>query len=233
MSMVSSLLQGHRRNDSLGGMKHPRSLLCCLYGLAFLAFTLPHLSAQTATETIGKIYLEGQNAYAEGDTTVARARFEEVLQLNPKHPGAKNYLKLIMEMERSGDGGAAMQKLMTQTLIAVDFTESSLESVLQFLPQLAEKESGGKLKASIVVRLDEATLQKRVTLKLSNTPYSEVLRYIGDMTGVMFRPEKYAIVALPAGVKAAPGGATAPAATANPTPLAPPVGAFPDGADAL
>ncbi len=52
--------------------------------------------------------------------------------------------------------------------------------------------------------------KQTVTLNLTNIPFTEVLKYVGQLTGTRFDIEKYAIVVRPA----TPAVASAPAAEA-------------------
>lgn len=219
-------------------MKTP--LVVCLAGL-FVFAGMPVLVAQEpasrTSQTVGKMYLDGQALVSEGKFTEARVVFEEVLMLQPGHAGARNSIQRLERQNRGGGDGSVLKAKMDQLIIQdIDLKNATLESVLQFLPQLAERESKGTLKANFVAQLDPSILQKRITLTLRNAPYTEVLRYIGELSGVTFRPEQYAIVAIPSSSAASPApvpaDASAPTDT-DPALPAPNPAAMSGGADAM
>jgi len=63
------------------------------------------------------------------------------------------------------------------------------------LKQLLEKQTSGKTQINFVVQLSPDVLQTQIiNLKLADVPFTEVLRYVGDLAHVTFVFEKYAVV---------------------------------------
>ena len=88
------------------------------------------------------------------------------------------------------------RQLEALPLPTVDFDNLPLDQALEFLKQDAAKISGGTLKPGFVVApgLNDHT---GVTLHLANAPFMEVVRYLGDLAGVDFTVEQYAISVKP------------------------------------
>src|SRR5205823_2198277 len=111
------------------------------------------------------------------------------------------YLRMIAADELKGGGKTtrneteeACRKLIMEK---VDLREASLAEALDFLKQKAATVSGGKVAVNFVLQVDEQTQAKKVTLTLQKVPFTEVLRYVGDLAEVQFKFEQYAIVVKP------------------------------------
>jgi hypothetical protein len=95
---------------------------------------------------------------------------------------------------------AAATRLQNQlealTLPALNWQAASLDAALNSWRQQVAAASGGKTTAGLVL---DPTLDVTapVTLRLTNTPAMEVLRYLGDLTGADFTVGEYAIAAKP------------------------------------
>jgi len=142
-----------------------------------------------------QLFSEAQRAYISGDVDAAKQKFQTVLELDPANAGAKNYLRMIAAQEKS-DGGAQLEKqLKSLVLPKVEFKDATFGSALEYLKQRAVKQSEGKIKVSFVVQLPPDFVEtQRVTLSLANIPFTEALHYLGDLAGVEFRIEKYAVI---------------------------------------
>ncbi len=125
------------------------------------------------------------------------------------------------EMPMTADTGAAVQpaaitplqrQLEALVIPKVDFDNLPLASALEFLKQNAAKISNGALQPGFIAA---AGVNDRagVTLHLADAPFMEVLRYLGDLAGVDFVVEQYAI-----SVKPRPAAAPRVTAKIPPTP---------------
>jgi hypothetical protein len=148
---------------------------------------------------------EGQRALSSGDVTTAKAKFEQVLSIDPKNPIAKNYLRTMQAQEASSGGAQLEKQLKTLILPKVEFRDATFSSALDYLKQQAAKVSNGQVQVSFVVQLPEEFVRsKNITLSLANVPFTEALRYVGDIAEVRFSVEKYAIVVKPRAGAGAP-----------------------------
>ena len=147
-------------------------------------------------ESAQQHFPEGQRAYAAGDLEGAKAKFSLVIGLEPQHQQARNYLKMIAAAEtKSGRSGVLEKQLSALIIPKVEFREATFGTALNYLRTLAEKESEGKVKVSFVVQMPAAFVETQtVTLNVTNIPFTEVLRYLGDLAGVQFVIERYAII---------------------------------------
>jgi len=162
--------------------------LILLFTLAIV--TLPAL-AQTS------LVNEAQKAYLAGDIQAAKQEFLIVLEEDPHNVVARNYLKMIALAESKTGSGARLQKqLQSLILPQVDLKEATLDATLEYLRQQAAKISEGRVKTSFVLR-PEVSASATITLHLSNIPFTEVLRYVGDLAKVDFMIEQYAITVKP------------------------------------
>jgi hypothetical protein len=161
-----------------------------------------------AAESAQKLLTEGQTAYMRGDLETAKKNFTLVTKLDPKNPTATGYLRVIAAAEaRSPKTTASATQRELEKLIVpkVELKEATLESVLDYLKQTVKRLSGDKTSVSFVSKLSNEQLKsKTITLSLSDVPYTEVLRYVGDLADVEFVHEKYAIVVRPRATTATP-----------------------------
>ena len=164
------------------------------------------LTVGASAESLQEFLTAGQTAYMKGDLETAKKSFQTAYKLDPKNQVAIGFLKKIAVDEKNKPQVATLQKQLEKLIIPrVEFREATLGSALDFLKQAASKNSDGKVAVSFVVQLpEEQAKTQTVTLALANIPYSEVLRYLGEVAKVDFTYDKYAIV-----VKPRSGAATA------------------------
>lgn len=172
---------------------------------------LPFLLAATASvalaapQDVQQFLTDAQTAYMRGDLETARANFEMVYKLDPRNQTAIAYLKRIkLEQAKTAGGGASTEKKLAAVIIPkIEFREATLREALDFLRTKVNDETGGKTPVNFVLHLPEDAAAAKITVSLTNIPFTEALRYIGGLAGVDFVYDKYAIVAKPAGAKGA------------------------------
>ena len=154
-----------------------------------------------AAENTQQVLREAQAAYLRGDIPTARKGFETVLRAEPKNQTAIGYIRMIAAAEKKKPAVASQQKQLAELIIPkIDLREASLGSTLDFLRQSAGKLSDGKIPVNFVVQVPEEQLKANtITLSLTSVPYTEALRYIGELARVTFAYEKFAIVVKPMG----------------------------------
>jgi len=162
--------------------------------LCFLALLSAPLSGFSQASTAAT-YSEAQRAYLAGDTETARTKFEAVLLADPQNFGAKNFLKSIAIAEKKNKKSELSAQLAALIVPKVTFKEASLGSVLDYLKVKAAEISENKVSPSFVLQLPpDFAQQTPITLDLSNVPFTEVLRYLGELTSTKFEVQQYAIV---------------------------------------
>ena len=170
------------------------------------------LTVGAFAESLQEQLTAGQTAYMKGDLEAAKKSFKAVNKLDPKNQVAIGFLKKIAVDEAKKPPVSSLQKDLAKLMVPkVEFRDATLGSALDFLKQAATKHSDGKVVVNFVVQLAEDQKLQTVTLALANVPYSEVLRYLGDVAKLDFVYDQYAIVVKPRGS----------AATAEATPAPP------------
>lgn len=166
----------------------------------------------TFAADVADLMTEAQRAYIRNDYASAKEKFEMVRKLDPANKTANSYLRLILAEEQKnagkGDRNATQEALKKLILEKVDFREASLAEALDFLKQKGNLLAGGKVAINFVMQLDEQAQARKVTIAMQKVPFSEVLRYVGDLADVQFVYEQYAIVVKPKGGAQPPQAAT-------------------------
>ena len=162
---------------------------------------------------ISDLLTEAQRAYIRNDLATAKEKFELVRKLEPNNRTAIGYLRRIVADEIAQNAGkaprnATQEALQKLVMEKVDLREVGLADALECLKQKANGLTGGKVAINFVLQVDEATQNMNVTIALQKVPFTEVLRYVGDLAGVVFVYEPYAIVVKPKSAQQ-PGNATA------------------------
>jgi hypothetical protein len=159
--------------------------------------------SSTFAGDVADLMTEAQRAYIRNDYASAKEKFEMVRKLDPANKTATSYLRLILAEEQKnagkGDRNATQEALKKLILEKVDFREASLAEALDFLKQKGNLLAGGKVAINFVMQLDEQAQARKVTIAMQKVPFSEVLRYVGDLADVQFVYEQYAIVVKPKG----------------------------------
>ena len=159
--------------------------------LCFAASTLSFAAEQPSTLT------QAQKAYISGDIATAKALFEKVLKDDPQNPAARNYLKNILAAEAEIPVSAKVEKqLQSLILPKVEFKDATLDSVLEALKQQASKASAGKTVVNFVVQ-PGVNVSTPVTLHLTDIPFREAIKYVGDLVGADIVFDRYAILVKP------------------------------------
>lgn len=168
------------------------------------------LASSALADELSDLLTDAQRTYVRGDLSAAKEKFELVRKLDPNNRTAFSYLKRIAgdEMAQAGKGTpngteAALNKIVIES---VSFSDATLVEALEFLRQKGNQLGEGKVAINFVYQLDEKAKAARITLNLQKLPFTEVLRYVGELAGTEFKFERYAIVVRPKGPAKAPRG---------------------------
>lgn len=161
------------------------------------------ISTSLATD-VTDLMTEAQRAYIRNDLAAAKEKFELVRKMDPSNKTAVSYLRRIVADEIQQNAGKAPRNVTQEALQKfimekIELREASLAEALEFLKQKGNQLSGGKVAINFVLQLDDATQNAKITVALQRVPFSEVLRYVGDLANVQFVYEPYAIVVKPKG----------------------------------
>ena len=88
-------------------------------------------------------------------------------------------------------------KSLERMTVPVEFKDTTLQSALEYIRQHIESASGGKTQVNFVLNVPSELANKKVTLQLDHVPVTELLRYLGEIGGVSFQFQKYAILVTP------------------------------------
>lgn len=155
------------------------------------------LSVAVHAESAQKFLTSGQLAYGKGDYAAAKRDFEMVLRIDPRNQTAIGFMKMIAARQTKDDGGASTEKaLATIILPKIEFKDATVGSALEFMKKKVAELSNGKQSVSFVVQ-PGVDAMATCTLSLSNVPFTEALRYLGELANVSFQYQKYAIVVRP------------------------------------
>jgi hypothetical protein len=145
-----------------------------------------------------RLLSEAQVAMIRGDLDTAKRNFGIVYQLDQSNKVAIAGLKQI-KIEEAKKGNNTAEKDFAKVIMPqVSFKEATLGEALDFLKKKVTEASGGKQTANFVVQpgVDQGA---KVTLSLSNVPFTEVLRYLSESVNAKIEYQKYAIVVKSAG----------------------------------
>jgi hypothetical protein len=172
----------------------------------FISLALVLMSLQAFAQGSAQLMAEAQRAYIRGDVQTAKQKFQLILAGDPTNQSAMNYMRMIEALERKQGTGAELARQLDSLIMPkIEFRDATFGSALDYMKQQAEKVSGGKTKVNFVVSLPQEFVDmKRVTLNLTNVPFSEALRYLGDLVEVKFSVEKYAVLVRPRAAESLP-----------------------------
>jgi len=147
-----------------------------------------------------KTFNDAKAAYQAGEYEKAAEGFRKVLKYQPGYVYARKYLTLTeAKIKSGGDSKATLERKLAKLKVpSVAFEDASLESVMAFLSQKSDELSGGKVVANFIYKgSSEQKKSLTLTLKLSNVPMTDVIRYVGQLTNTKFKYEQYAVVGIP------------------------------------
>jgi beta-lactamase regulating signal transducer with metallopeptidase domain len=95
-----------------------------------------------------------------------------------------------------GEGSTLNAKLESIVLPKLDLRDASLEETIGFLRVRLRELDPDKQGVNFVITSAamEAAREKKITLQLSNVPFSEVLRYVAELSGLQVRTDQHAVV---------------------------------------
>ncbi|MCB1076803.1 MAG: hypothetical protein KDM64_03145 [Verrucomicrobiae bacterium] len=190
-------------------------------------------------QTLQDVYQNAVKQFDAGQFQEALTGFQTVLKYQPNFVYARSYAAKCVEAIKKGESGPKQTleaKLSTLVVPNINSEGANLGMVFEFLTQKSEELSGGKVVANFIYKgTDDQKKNALVTLTLRNTPFLDVVRYVGQLTDTQFKYEEFAVVAAPVGSgPAAPSPANAtqttaleskfdqPSTPANPFPQTPP-----------
>ncbi len=165
--------------------------------------------------SLKQVYEQGRAAYYSDNFDLAKKKFELVLKYKPSHQLSKSYLSYISQREAARGGNPAMQKQMHALVLEeVDLDEITIAEAVEYLTLNAIKQSKGTFKPNIVLKnLSPGHKSRTFQLKLHNVPLDFALKTAGELAGIRFDFEKYAVVGTPKSASSGKGDTAASAST--------------------
>ena len=171
-----------------------------------------------------------RNLYVDAVSDFKSARYEEAVQKfailvrkYPKDAKLRYYLNnsRLRLIDNQVPKGTVEAELSQVVLPKFQVQGASLDLVFDYLSAKATELSDGKVKANFIYKgTQDERERQNISLNLTNIPITEVIRYVGEITGTHFDYEKHAIVATPRANLAVPAG-QADTKPANKDPFAP------------
>ena len=176
----------------------------------FLVVAAPVLlgASGVRAQTASQLYAQGVQAYHDGDVEQAKRKLKLTLEVDSNFRPATALLGRIALEQQAASGNTPAVPVPARSLermvVPVEFNDTSLQSALEYLKQRIASGSGGAIQVNFVVNLPPNLANKKVTLQMDHVPVAVLLHYLGDMTGVNFQVQKYAILVTPATATPAP-----------------------------
>lgn len=160
-------------------------------------FLLLLLSGAVASAQQSSLLSDAQRDYVAGRLDEAKLKFEMVLNRDPKNVAARNYLGMIEAARRRAGSGAQKAAAYRGVVIPkVQFNEATLAECLSYLQKRVGDISKGQLSPNFVLQ-PGVNGSAPVTLNLENIPFTELVKYIGQLTQTTFVYEAHAISVQP------------------------------------
>ena len=179
-----------------------------LAAACLLALTALPVQAQLPSQ----LYADAVAAYKAGKVAEAKHKLQLTLEIDKNFRPASemlNRINLAQQQDRASGVTQMSPKVLEQTVFPVEFKETSLQTALEYIRQQAEEKSAGKAQLNFVLQVPPEVANKKITLRLSHVPVSEMLHYIGNLAGVSFEMQRYAIAVVPATAASAAAGSAA------------------------
>jgi len=167
--------------------------------LAASAFAAsPAIAQQYSKEQLAaqrKLYLQAVEEVKTGQLAAAETKARQLIRLRPRDPYVRRLLTQVQTMRREIQSKSQWQLALERVVVPlIEVDDATLDEVLEYIRSKAVEATGNAAAApSFVVRGSSAG-DRPVSLKLRSVPLSEVLRYAGEIAGVRFTYERYAIV---------------------------------------
>lgn len=175
--------------------------------LALLGTPAPSSAQSEGKRTLKEVYDAGVKHFEAGDYVTALKDFETFLKHQPNYPYARNYAAQCRQKIQQGikPKRNLEAELATIVIPSVEFNNTDLGLVFEFLTQKSEELSGGKVVANFIYKgSEEQRKGTTITLKLRNAPFTDVVKYVGQLSRTAFTYEEFAIVGTPGNASPTP-----------------------------
>ena len=200
------------------GMANRKTTMAAVAGLLLAMTGAGFLGPVQGQEkrSLESVYKNGVALYEAGKYAEALSEFQTVIKASPRYAPARSYAaKCELAIKQGGGPKETLEAKLGQIQVpAVEFQDTPLHSVFEYLTKKSEELSGGKVIANFIYKGSEEDRQKTlVTLRLNNVPMTEVIRYVGQLSATKFSYEEFAVLGTP--LSQVPVTAAAPTQTAE------------------
>ena len=172
---------------------HLTTLIAALFASLFLV--APNSSpAQDA----GELYRTARTAFSNGDYETAAALLDQIIRAQPTYvPARALRAQVQQQLDRRGGGDSLKKKCASIIIPKIDFRDVDLKLALEGLTMATSDATGNKFRPNFILNGGDAVGARKVSLQLRGAPLATALEYLGKMTNVNFRYERFAIVGIP------------------------------------
>lgn len=182
--------------------------------LAALAAALLIIPTESQAQNVGEMYKQARAAFTRGDLDTAATLLDQVIKAQPSYVPARALQAQVQQQLASRGGGEALEKKCASVIIPkIDYNDVELKLALEALAIMASEATGGKFRPNFILNGGDEVGARKVTLQLRGAPLTAVLEYLGKITNVTFRYERFAVVGVPQAAASAPAPASEPEAT--------------------
>jgi len=169
-------------------------LLSLLLGGLLCLTAAPQAAASEANE----FYSAALKLYGQGEVLSALEELNYALEIEPGHTRAKALRRSIMARHGNLLEVRVQQKRLEELILPeVRLKNATFTTAIAYLRDQAMQASGGSYAPNFVLQAGPEYAQRKVTLEVTSIPLSDALRYLCDMAGLRYRPDKHAIIISP------------------------------------
>jgi len=154
----------------------------------------------------GDLYAKGITAENNGRFDMAKACYEGVLALQPKHGNAQHRLLNLKTRRQSVSLQVQKRKLEKVIIPEVNFNQATLSEAIAGLSDLITQAAGAGNAVNFVIDDPKGLLkEKKFNIQLRSVPAAVVLKYINNLSSSTTKYDEYAVVIRPLSNRATSG----------------------------
>ncbi len=167
-----------------------RNILSLFAGL--LSILCLNITTVLAGDDLHVVYQEGRAAFFAGQFDLAREKLSQVLVANPTHMETRAMIAQIDQ--KLGSENTVLRKSYEKIIIdKIEFTDVALAEAIEAVRIKSKQATGEKVIPNIILK-DPELGKKVISINLSKVPLSEVLNYLGQLTGARIKYDKTAVI---------------------------------------
>ncbi|CAN5164694.1 hypothetical protein BH23VER1_BH23VER1_13370 [soil metagenome] len=187
-------------------MMKPSSTALTALAAILLSLSPADVSAQQGAASLRQLHAEGRAAFYRGDYETARVKLAQVLEAKPGHAETRALMARLNVLAEEQSGNPAMERKMASIIIdSIDLKDVTATEAVEYLVLKTKSRSDDEFRPNIVLKeVPGEDAAPKFTLQLNNVPASYALSAIGNLAGLKFNYDKYAIIGTPRNPAAEP-----------------------------